>query len=284
MAVITLTTDWQTRDYYSGMIKGRLLRLVPDAVIIEISQHIEPFHILQASFILRQALPEFPDGTIHLFLVNQGHQPGIWPAVAKYKDQYLVGWDDGILALIMDTDPDYYLRLDHTIMSKMDSATGVEDKFRIIEPSFPELSLFSRIAAYLATGLHLMQSGPNSTDFIRSNSWLPVIHRDQVDGQVVFIDSYRNAITNIPKSVFLRIGTNRTFEITIKSNRYKIHGINNTYLESEPGDLLAIFNSAGLLEIAIAQGNAAELLGFEPGTPIKIRFDEQQQSGDPAVL
>lgn len=277
MPVITLTTDWQTSDYYSGMLKGRLLRLMPDSIIVEINQQIEPFHILQASFILQRVLPEYPDGTVHLFLVNKGHQTGIWPAVAQYKNQYLVGWDDGILALIMEGDPAYYLRIDREILEKMDQATGMEDQFRLIEPSFPELSLFSRISRYLCANLPLSQAGPNSIDFGRSSSWLPVIHKDQIDGQVVFIDSYRNAITNIPKTEFFRIGTDRAFEITIKSNRYKIYGINQTYLESDPGDLLAIFNSAGLLEIAIAQGNAAELLGFEPGTPIKIKFDEQQQ-------
>jgi S-adenosylmethionine hydrolase len=195
--------------------------------------------------------------------------------VAEYRNQFLVGWDDGILALVMDSEPDYYLRLDHAILDAMDKAAGIDGPYRLIEPAFPELSLFSRIARYLSMGLALKDAGPHTADFGRSSSWLPVISKDQIDGQVVFIDSYRNAITNIPKSVFLRIGTERTFEITIKSNRYKIFGINNTYMESDPGELLAIFNSAGLLEIAIAQGNAAELLGFEPGTPIKIRFDEQ---------
>ncbi len=273
MPIITLTTDWQTRDYYSGMIKGRLLTLVPDAVVIEINQLIEPFHILQASFILQQVLPEYPDGTIHLFLVNKGHQPGIWPAVAKYKNQFLVGWDDGILALVMTANPDYYLKLDYQSLEKMDELSGISNQFKHIEPSFPELSLFSRISRYLSLGLALEEAGPNSTGFSHSPAWQPVIQKDQIDGLVVFIDSYRNAITNIPKSEFLKIGTDRTFEITIKSNRYKIHGINHTYMESDPGELLAIFNSAGLLEIAIAQGNAAELLGFEPGTPIKIKFD-----------
>ncbi|MFA6126096.1 MAG: SAM-dependent chlorinase/fluorinase [Bacteroidales bacterium] len=275
MAFITLTTDWQTSDFYSGMIKGRLLSLIPDAVIVDIDQRIEPFHTLQASFVLRQVIPEYPEGTIHLFLVNQGHQPGIWPAVALYKKQYLVGWDDGIMPLIMDSDPEFYLRLDDQIMQEMDSTTGIGDEFRLIEPSFPELSLFTRLARYLASGLPLNLSGTVSADVGRSNAWLPVIRKDQIDGQVVFIDSYRNAITNIPKAEFLKIGANRKFEITIKSNRYKIYGISNTYLESDPGELLAIFNSAGLLEIAIVQGNAAELLGFEPGTPIKIKFNEQ---------
>jgi S-adenosyl-L-methionine hydrolase (adenosine-forming) len=274
MTVITLTTDWQTRDYYSGMIKGRLIQMIPGATIVEICQTIEPFHVLQASFVLRQVIKEYPVGTIHLFLVNQGHQPGIWPVVASYKKQFIIGWDDGILMQIMDTNPDYYLRLEHQILEDLDRAIMVEERFRIIEPSFPELSLFSRIAKYLSLSLPIDILGPDSGDIGRLTGWLPVIHKDQIDGQVVYIDSYRNAITNVPKSVFFQIGSNRKFEITIKSNRYKIYGVNLSYLESDPGELLAIFNSAGLLEIAIAQGNAAELLGFEPGTPIKIKFDE----------
>jgi len=275
MAFITLTTDWQTRDYYSGMFKGRILRLIPDAVIVDINQNIEPFHILQATFILKQVLCEYPEGTIHLFMVNQGHMPGIWPAVVQYKKQFIVGWDNEILALITDSAPDYYLRLDFDIIGEMDRASGVEHSGLMIEPSFPELSLFTRIARFLSLKIPLNQAGPHSADFSRSNTWLPVIHKDQIDGQVIFIDSYRNAITNIPKTEFLRIGIKRTFEITIKSNHYKIYGISTTYLESDPGELMAIFNSAGLLEIAIVQGNAAELLGFEPGTPIKIKFDEK---------
>jgi S-adenosyl-L-methionine hydrolase (adenosine-forming) len=275
MTIITLITDWQNRDYYSGMIKGRLLRLMPDANIVEINQHIEPFHILQASFILRQVLSEYPDGTIHLFLVNQGHQPGIWPVVARFRNQYIVGWDDGILPLSMNSDPDYYLRIDLSALDTIDRSSGISEQFRMIEPTFPELSMFTRIAKFLSSGPELELAGPNSLDFSRFNSWQPVIRKDQIDGQVVFIDSYRNAITNIPRTEFMRVGNGRTFEITIKSNRYKIYGISNTYLESDPGELLAIFNSVSLLEIAIAQGNAAELLGFEPGTPIKIKFDEQ---------
>jgi S-adenosylmethionine hydrolase len=90
--------------------------------------------------------------------------------------------------------------------------------------------------------------------------------------------------SGLPKSVFLTTGTGRPLEIIIKSNRYKIFEINRDYLDSDPGELLAIFNSAGLLEIAIGQGNAAELLGFEAGTSIKIKFDEQKQGGDSAVI
>jgi S-adenosylmethionine hydrolase len=284
MTFITLTSDWQTRDYYSGKIKGRLLKLIPDAIIADISHNIDPFHILQATFLFSQAMEEFPDGTIHLFLVNQGVRKGTLPAVVRCRNQFIIGWDDGNLGLVMADGPDYFLIADAAALQRMDELTGIAEPLRVPDPSFPELSLFTRIAAYLAAGFPLSQAGPHNPAFRALNPWLPVIHKDRIDGQVVHIDSYGNAITNIPKSVFLTTGTGRPLEIIIKSNRYKIFEINRDYLDSDPGELLAIFNSAGLLEIAIGQGNAAELLGFEAGTSIKIKFDEQKQGGDSAVI
>jgi S-adenosylmethionine hydrolase len=274
MTVITLTTDWQSGDYYSGMMKGRLLRLIPGAVIVDLNPHVESFHVLKASFALRESLPEFPAGSIHLFLVNQGHQPAIWPLVVSCDGHYLVGWDDGILPLILKGNPGYLLKVDNSVLEKMDQLADIQEVDRKVEPAFPELSLFTRIACFLASGHTPEEVGSSTTCTEPFNSWLPLIHRNRMDGQVLYIDSYGNAITNIPLKEFLRIGAKRDFEITIKTNHYRIRSINKTYLESEPGELLAIFNSAGWLEIANALGNAADLNGFESGTPVKIIFND----------
>ena len=284
MALITLTSDWQTRDYYSGKFMGRLLSLIPDARITEISQDIGSFHVLQASFVFSQAISEFPDDTIHLFLVNQGVKSGTVPAAVRCNRQYIIGWDDGNLGLVMNARPEFYLRVDEAIMGIMDELAGIRQEFRVIDPSFPELSLFTRIAAYLAKGLPLEKAGTHDPGFSGFNPWLPVIRKDRIDGQVVHIDSYGNAITNIPESVFKSTGNSRPFEIIVKSNRNKLNTINTGYLDTDSGEMLALFNSAGILEIAIGQGNAAELYGFETGTPITIKFDEQRQAGDTSVV
>lgn len=284
MALITLTTDWQGRDYYSGMMRGRLSRLIDHAQICEINHSIEPFHVLQAAFVLRQVLPEFPAGTIHLLMVNQGHHPDLLPAVAKYRDQYLVGWDDGILAFIIEEEPDGFLKINAEILDRMDTISGVDESARMIVPSFPELSVFSRIAYYLTAGHSLDEAGTPSGEMNRPNSLLPVIGKDQIDGQIIFVDGYGNAISNIGIRQFERTGNGRKFEITVKSNYYRLHSLSVTYMDSEPGELLALFNSASLIEIAVSQGNAAELLGLEPGTPVKIKFDYDQQRGSPAIL
>lgn len=284
MALITLTTDWQGRDYYSGMMRGRLNRLIENAQVCEINHSIEPFHVLQAAFVLRQVLPEFPAGTVHLLMVNQGHLPDLLPAVAKYRDQYLVGWDDGILAFIIEEEPDSFLKISAEILDRMDRISGVDESAKMIVPSFPELSVFSRIAFYLAAGHSLDEAGATTGEMSSPNSLLPVIGKDQIDGQVIFIDGYGNAITNIGIRQFERTGNSRKFEITVKSNYYRLHSLSVTYMDSEPGELLALFNSASLIEIAVAQGNAAELLGLEPGTPVKIKFDYDQQRGNSAIL
>ena len=81
MAVITFTSDWNKQDYYAGMLKGRILRMVPSANLVDISHDIQPFHSLQGAFVLRHALKEFPEGSIHVFLVNQGLPGEVNPVV-----------------------------------------------------------------------------------------------------------------------------------------------------------------------------------------------------------
>jgi len=277
MALITLTTDWQSRDYYSGMMTGRLSRMIPDAQVIRLNQSVEPFHGIQGAYLLRQAIPEFPDGTIHLFLVNQGHRPDIWPSVARYRRQYLIGWDDGLLPLVMDEEPEEYIRVDDKVMETMDRLTGTDGTSRHVLPSFPELSVFTRIALFVSKGFMLDQAGGERIAFNRIYSWQPVIGRDQIDGQVIFIDGYGNAITNIQRNQVEKLGQGRKLEVVVKSNHYRLNEIFNSYMGVDPGDLIAIFNSASLLEIAIVQGNAAELTGLEPGTAVKIRFNNDEQ-------
>jgi S-adenosylmethionine hydrolase len=105
---------------------------------------------------------------------------------------------------------------------------------------------------------------------------LPTIDESVINGSIVYIDSYRNAITNIPKELFEKIGKNRPFDVFIQSNHYKINKINKTYSETSAGELLALFNSLNLLEIAISSGNAADLLNLNINSIIRIKFYDKR--------
>jgi S-adenosyl-L-methionine hydrolase (adenosine-forming) len=88
------------------------------------------------------------------------------------------------------------------------------------------------------------------------------IEKDVINGSVIYIDSYQNAITNITRELYERIGKGRKFEIALQSNHYRLNRINKTYSETSAGELLVLFNYLDLLEVAINKGNAAELLNL----------------------
>ena len=101
---------------------------------------------------------------------------------------------------------------------------------------------------------------------------LASINESVIAGSVIYIDSYQNAITNISRELFEKIGKGRPFEILVQSYHYKINRINKTYNETSDGELLAIFNSVGLLEIAINRGKVAELLNIGLHSNIRVKF------------
>ncbi len=100
------------------------------------------------------------------------------------------------------------------------------------------------------------------------------IDKSVITGSVIYIDSFRNAITNITRDLFDRIGAGRPFEILPQNNYYIIKRLNNYYHETAPGEILAIFNSVDLLEIAINKGNAADLLNLTTNSSVRVKFKE----------
>ncbi|MBU0764442.1 MAG: SAM-dependent chlorinase/fluorinase, partial [Bacteroidetes bacterium] len=105
---------------------------------------------------------------------------------------------------------------------------------------------------------------------------LPVIEDATIFGSVVYIDSYQNVVTNITRELFEQVRKNRSFEIIPQNYVYKINKINTAYNQTSEGELLAIFNSLGLLEIAIRNGNAAELMNLDTRSKIRIKFHDNQ--------
>ena len=270
MRIVTITNDWNKQDFYSGMLKGRLLSLMSELEIIELNNSIRPFRSLEGAFVIRNILTVYPEGSIHLFLVNQGNKPNVYPLLIGINGQYLLAWEDSVLGLIFDTPPDLCVRITPEVFNDVKKQTKQTDIK--VAPSFPELQLFPMMVLAIQSGLPLDELGPNQPELIMQSPWLPVIQDQTISGRVIFIDSYGNAISNISKEVFAQVGQGRKFEIFLISNHYKIDYINTAYLETEPGEMLALFNSASFLEVAIVHGNIASLLGLEPGSTIKVKF------------
>jgi hypothetical protein len=259
MAVITLTTDWQNDDFYSAAVKGTILAINPDVIITDISHKINLFNSAQAAFVLKNAFPYFPKGSIHILDVNSEANQNQNYIAFTYKKHFFIGCDNGSMGFILDEDnPDEIVRID-----KLDDS---------ISPTFPTLSVFAPAAAIISKTGSLAQLGSPLASLNKLMPLMPTISDSVIAGSVIYIDSYRNVITNIPKELFDRIGKGRDFEILAQSYHYRINRINKTYNETASGELLAIFNSAGLLEIAINLGNVADLLNLGIGSNIRIKF------------
>lgn len=259
MPIITLTTDWKASDYYVGSIKGKILSLCPESTIIDITHQIPSFNINQAAFIIRNCYYNFLPGCVHIIAVNsEGGTDRPYLAI-KYDNHYFITTDNGIIGLICNNPPENIIRI------------AADDA----ENSYTGLMVFAESACKLAAGEKLESLGSPVTEFKKKIPIRATIEESVITGSIIYIDSFRNAISNISKDLFERIGKGRSFDIYVQSNHYIINKINTFYHQTTPGEILALFNSIGLLEIAINNGNAADLLNLSVNSSIRIKFQDK---------
>ena len=257
MAVITLTTDWRNDDFYVGAMKGRILSQCPGATIVDITHKIESYKSAHAAFILRGTFPHFPAGTIHLICTNSEVSDKRIPVCISYKGQYFIGCDMSALKVMFAEQPEKVVVLS-------------PEKFA--NSTFPELTILAPAACMIANGASPDDIGIDATDEFSIMELSPSCTADTISGSVIYIDSYKNLITDITRGMFESVGNRRRFEIVVKNDTYKINEINRTYSGVRTGDLLALFNSMGLLEIAIRDAYLADLAKIECNTPVLVKF------------
>lgn len=259
MAVITLTTDWNTSDYYIGAVKGKILSRSNSVVIVDVNHYVAPFNIMQASFILSNCYKDFPDNTIHILGVNSALSIKRSLLIIEHKKQYFLCSDCGFPSLLF---PEEEVKVyKYQLKSNMEHA-------------FLSFDIYVDVAFRIINGEKPTEIGTQTTDFVQQKPLLPTIDKDLINGSVVYIDSYSNAITNISRDIFERVGSGKPFEIFVQSNHYKINKISNTYSEVPSGELVALFNSSGLLEIAMAYGPIAKLLELGTNSVIRVKFSK----------
>lgn len=263
MPIVTLTTDWRQNDFYLGAVKGTILSLAPNASVVDLNHQIPPFNISMAAFVVKNAYKFFPQGTVHL--IDVGSEPsGDQGFIAVKADgHFFLCANNGILGLLFHDDPELTVDI---------QKFQTPDKSSSTVTTFAGLSVLAPAAAHLSSGENITMLGPEATGLVKQIPLRPAIDDSVISGSIIYIDSYQNTITNITQDLFDRIGKGRSFEILVQSNYYKIKKLNRFYNETSPGELLALFNSLGLLEIAIYQGNAAELLNLGINSAVRVKF------------
>lgn len=268
MAIITLTTDFGTRDYFAAALKGALLKEHAPAVVVDISHEITAYDIEEAAFVVRNAFPHFPSGSVHIVSVNTAIKSENRYLVAEARGHYFIAADNGLFSLLFEN-------------HRLDGVHEIEIPAVYDEPLFPEIDFFVRSAAHLARGGKMGLLGRQVNSFRELESKKPEVLPDQIRGRVIYIDRFGNAVTNITKRLFEETRNERSFEIILgRTGNTPIKRIAQNYLEGgeSTGRELALFNSAGLLEIAmtygdpLTRGGASSLLGLDKKTEITTIF------------
>ena len=256
MPIITLTTDMGTSGYYVGSVKAAILSELSLATIVDISHHIKPFHISSAAFIVRNVYNRFPAGTVHIVSVDSlsGNRPRF--LALKANGHFFVGSDNGLFSLALDVQPEKVVEI------------SVSPDFTNM--TFPARDVFTKVACFLANGGALEAVGKDCNDYIRPTAWLPTYDANSISIVIVYIDEYGNCICNLDKNLFQQVAKGRPFVIDVKG--YEIETLSNTYSQSPKGEIVAVFSSSGMLELAINHGNLAELIGLKEGDMVKVNF------------
>jgi S-adenosyl-L-methionine hydrolase (adenosine-forming) len=257
MHVVTVTSDWNQSDHYLGSLKGKILSDVPGVHIIDLNHSISPYRLAQAAFVIRNSYFHFPKGTIHLVCVNSEPRAGKGHLVIEYDGHFFVTADNGLVGLVCNDEGKLGSVMEYTHGEE----AGAFEVLRVY-PNIVKAIFDKKQGSLLAV----------SNGFERHVPMRPVFEEGVISGSIIYIDSYFNAITNINRRLFHEVGKGRPYEILVHSNHYRITRLNKTYNETAAGELLALFNSLELLEVAIKDGNAAELLNLNINSVVRVKF------------
>jgi S-adenosyl-L-methionine hydrolase (adenosine-forming) len=248
MPLLTLTSDIGQQDFLAGAIKGQLLQQNEGFTIIDITHQLSPFNYPQAAYVCRNAIKNFPADTFHLILVNLFDSKPEHLLLAEHNGHYIGCADNGLLTMILEEVPQKVvaLPLDKTEQKNTIYCTSV----------------FAKAFHQIITGRKLEQIGDATVSMQVKNPLKPMLGNNWIEGQIIFIDNFENVIVNITKDDFEEQRKGRSFTIVFKRDEV-IDRISETYADVAEGEKMALFNSAGYLEIAINKGNAAGLFGLQ---------------------
>jgi S-adenosyl-L-methionine hydrolase (adenosine-forming) len=252
MPVVTLTTEWRPDDIYNGIIKGKLCTTCPGTIIVDNAGSIPAFDILHASFVIRNTFANYPKGSVHIICVHSEANADQDHLIVRALDHLFIGTDNGIFNLILNSEPDEIIKIDHR---------GASD----------ELDIFAKAAGDLMAGKKPSDLGKSVKTLNEKFPYRATIDKDEIIGSFIFIDTYGNAISNITREVFYRVFENKDFRILIRSNNNCTEQISLKYSDVSVTEILARFNQLDLLELSINGEDISELYMISVGDAVRVQ-------------
>lgn len=252
---ITLLTDFGTEDAYVGVMKGVIAGINPDANVVDLTHAVAPQDVFGAAFLLASSFAYFPEGTIHVAVVDPGVGSARQIVCVKTARYLFLAPDNGLLTLVAEREKPRLM------------VAVTERKYFLPEVShtFHGRDLFAPVAARLSLGLNPSKLGPRLRKLMRLEFPQPARISGGWRGEVIHVDRFGNLVTNISEEILAKAK-----RLSIRVGRRRIHGLRRSYAEAKPGELLAIVGSTGHVEISVNLGNAAQMLRVGRGAPVQI--------------
>ncbi len=262
MKTITFTTDFGINSNYPAQMKAVVLSIAPDAMLVDITHSISKHNIMEGAFVLQTTVPYFPEGTVHLCVVDPGVGSIRRGIVIVTKTQILVGPDNGLLTPVakkLAPFQVYEIKNPNFMLKK-------------ISNTFHGRDVFAPVAAHILNGVLFEEIGPIIHDYIDLNLEQTEITDKYVTGKILYIDDFGNIITNIQKYLLQKyLEPGKKVMVFIGKNRKEIPFV-NTYSDVKKGTFIITNSSSDYLEISANQSKASDILKVKLGEEIKIKF------------
>ena len=260
--IVTLTTDWGYRDYFTGMVKGRLYSTIPNVRVVDITHGLEPFQLSGAIIVARHACMGFPAGTIHIIDISAPRCSNDRFVVVEHGQQYYICIDNGLPSALFGEDAS------HAVVV---ADVGLREGFH----TFAAYDVFCPVAAMLAAGAELADVGEPAESFWRYTPSQAVMMKDLLKAYVAYVDEYGNALLNITYEEFEEIRAGRDFrmqvhEVTL-TEVVKSYAANLETSNGRPSLLLTV-SATGYLQVAMPQNSAEQFFRLRVKESVNVQF------------
>ena len=258
--LITLTTDFGTDSPYVAQVKGVLLSQLPNAILVDITHAIPAQDIRQGAIVADDTCRYFSRGSIHLLVIDPGVGTERGIVVAEIDGSFYVAPNNGLLSRVARRSPPSAAIL--VDLSVFDQSS--------ISPTFHARDVMAPVVIRLAQGEKLTTFG-NRVDSLENLDWVePKVMANLLEGQILYVDSFGNLVTNIEKCFLNQIQDLHRVIISCRDQR--ITGIQRTYGESDPQQAIALVGSHGRVELAVVDGNAAKQWSAGVGDEVAVNW------------
>jgi S-adenosylmethionine hydrolase len=259
--IITLLTDYGTKDPYVASMKGVILNINPRSIVIDITHQVNQHDIQEGAFILANAYSYFPEGTIHLSVVDPGVGGTRKPILLVTQNNFFVGPDNGLFTLIAQRE-------------KVRQVVVLTEKIYFlpkVSKTFHGRDLFAPVAAHLSLGIKPDAFGHKIDSIKELGFRKPIVRAGKLSGEILHIDTFGNLVTNIDEENLFRFTKEQPF--VIRAGRKTIRGLKKGYWEGKKCEPIALLGSGGFLEVSVREGNAQKTLKVKRGDNIEIKLE-----------